>query len=63
MGELTSDRIARYAERIAQERETLEELAVRVAEGESLVEVCRAWDVPYGRIAAWVAADSWVFPQ
>lgn len=52
------DRVARYLALIERERETLEELAVRVAEGEGMVAVCRAWDIPHGRFAAWVAADA-----
>jgi hypothetical protein len=57
VGEIAQDRLARYVARIESERETLEELAVRVAEGESLADVCRAWDVPHGRFAGWIAAD------
>jgi len=52
-----ADRLARYTELIERERETLEELAVRVAEGESLWEICEEWAVPYGRFAGWIAAD------
>ena len=58
MGEVTADRLARYVELIARERETMEELAIRVAGGETLPQVCAAWDVPYGRLAAWVASDT-----
>jgi len=54
---IKSDRIARYAALIERERETLEEFAVRIAEGESLAAICKAWDVPAGRLGAWIASD------
>lgn len=57
MGKIIADRMARYLALIERERETLEELAVRVAEGESLKAVCAAWDIPVGRFGAWLAAD------
>jgi hypothetical protein len=58
VGEVMSDRIARFTELIERERETMEELAQRVAVGETLVEVCLAWDVPYGRVMGWLVADA-----
>jgi len=57
MGKVATDRVARYLAVIERERETLEELAVRVAEGESLAAVCKSWDIPAGRFGAWIASD------
>lgn len=56
MGELTQDRVARYLDLI-QAPETLEVIGQRLADGETLMEVCRAWDVPYGRVMTWLMAD------
>jgi hypothetical protein len=52
-----ADRLARYTELIEAELETMEELSLRIAEGESLAKICKEWDVPYGRFAAWIADD------
>lgn len=59
MGELKNDRIARYLEKIHPDMEswTLDELFQRMADGETVHEVCRAWDVPSGRILTWLMAD------
>lgn len=59
MGELRNDRIARYLEKIHPDvaPATLEELFQRMADGETLYEVCRAWDVPTGRVLTWLMAD------
>ncbi len=57
MGELSQDKIARYVRMIESERETLTEMAERVASGETLVAICTGWDIPYGRFAAWLSAD------
>jgi hypothetical protein len=59
MGELKNDRIARYLEKIRPDMAdwTLEELFQRMADGETLYEVCGAWDVPTGRVLTWLMAD------
>jgi len=59
MGELKNDRIARYLEKIHPDMAdwTLEELFQRMADGETLYEVCSAWDVPTGRVLTWLMAD------
>lgn len=59
MGELRNDRIARYLEKIHPDMApvTLEELFQRMADGETLYEVCQAWDVPTGRVLTWLMAD------
>jgi len=46
-------------EMISPEREmaTLEELAQRVTDGETLAGVCTAWNIPYARIANWLESD------
>ena len=54
---IKADRIARYLERIEAERDTMEELAVRIAEGESLKAICATWNIPLGRFAGWIASD------
>lgn len=53
-----ADRIARYTALIEAEESTLDELSQRISAGASLSEVCAAWDVPYGRIAAWLTDDA-----
>ncbi len=50
------DRIARFVALIEREDATLDEIAQRVIGGESLLAICAAWDVPYSRVAAWIAA-------
>lgn len=59
MGELRNDRIARYLEKIHPDvaDATLEELFQRMADGETMYDVCRAWDVPTGRVLTWLMAD------
>jgi hypothetical protein len=58
MGEIAQDRIARFLDKIATEEQTMDELLQRVCENESLHEVCTAWEVPYGRVQAWLAAST-----
>ena len=57
--EIRSDRIARYLAKIAPDAEvdTLDEMAQRIAMGQSLVKVCESWDVPYMKFYAWLTAD------
>ena len=42
---------------ILEQANTLELLTQRVAEGESVKEIARAWQVPHGRLSAWLLAD------
>jgi hypothetical protein len=58
MGAIIADRQARFLELTAAERglATLSEILQRVSENETLAEVCAAWDVPFGRVRAWIAA-------
>lgn len=67
MGAVMQDRIARTLEKFADEERTLDEMAQRmggavVMDGEpvyqGLPEICRDWDVPYGRVLAWLMADA-----
>lgn len=53
---IQTDRAARLAELLARP-DTLDELQQRVTDGETLVSICKAWDVPYGRVAAWLEAE------
>lgn len=55
-----ADRAARFAALISaeQETQTLEELFLRLTEGETLQTICLAWDVPYGRVLNWLMADA-----
>ena len=53
-----ADRAARYIALIEREGETLEEISQRMADGEGLPAICRAWDVPYGRVLGWLMADA-----
>lgn len=55
---VAQDRIARYVALIEREQETMTELAERVASQWTLEQVCAAWDVPFARMAAWIAADA-----
>lgn len=56
-----ADRQARFLEKIANPDEMLNEMVQRMCgiEGqyEGLPAICRAWDVPYGRVMAWLMAD------
>lgn len=68
MNEVKSDRIARYLAMTAPEVEsaTLDEMVQRmtgmvdgdgVVVMQGLVEICRSWDVPYGKVLLWLMAD------
>lgn len=43
---------------IIEQDNTLDILCQRVAEGESVKEIARAWDIPHGRLSAWLLADA-----
>lgn len=43
---------------IIEQPNTLEVLCQRVAEGETVKEIAKAWDVPHGRLSAWLLADA-----
>lgn len=68
MGAIMQDRIARVLERFEREADTLEEIAQRMGGAvvgedglaifEGLPQICRAWDVPYGRVLSWLMADA-----
>ena len=67
MGVVTADRVARYLAKVEDAETTLEEMVARMtgamvgADGEpeyqGLPAICAAWDVPYGRVMAWLMAD------
>lgn len=68
VGEVLTDRVARLAARMNEPAEMLDEIVQRVstpmeltdgslAPPDTLTEICRAWDVPYGRVLAWLMAD------
>lgn len=67
MGAIMNDRIARTLEKFEQGEATLSEMVQRMtggvsdAEGnpiyEGLPAICKAWDVPYGRVMDWLVAD------
>ena len=56
MGAVMQDRVARYLA-LVDAPDTLELIAQRVSEGETLSGLCRAWDVPVGRVNTWLMAD------
>lgn len=60
MGAVINDRVARYLEFIERDG-ALDEIVQRMAGGmgecEGLPEICRALDVPYGRVLLWLMAD------
>lgn len=61
MGAIIADRQARFLEKIAKPDEMMDEMVQRMCgiEGhyEGLPAICRAWDVPYGRVMNWLMAD------
>lgn len=61
MGAVMADRQARFLEKIAKPDEMMDEMLQRMCgiEGayEGLPAICRAWDVPYGRVMNWLMAD------
>jgi len=63
MNEIRKDRIARFLEKTSPEceAETLDEMCQRMAgatgESETLPEIAKAWDIPYGRLMTWLMAD------
>jgi hypothetical protein len=48
--------MARYNHVIAQP-ETMSILVQRLTDGERLREIAKAWEIPYGRLAAWIAEN------
>ena len=62
MGEIRSDRIARYLELIEKPDEALDVIVQRMTGGElgyeGLPAICRALDVPYGKVIGWLMADA-----
>lgn len=55
--QVSADRVARFVALIEREEGTLDELSQRLADGETLPEVCAAWDVPFSRVMAWLMAE------
>jgi hypothetical protein len=53
---IAADRAARLADLLTRP-DFLEELQQRITDGETLVEACKAWNVPYGRVASWIGAE------
>lgn len=53
---IMTDRMARFAELINR-TDAMEEIAQRVAEGESLKAVCKLLDVPFSQVRRWISAD------
>jgi len=62
VGAIMQDRMARYLERIERPDETLDEIVQRMTGSagsyEGLPAICRAWDVPYGKVIGWLMADA-----
>ena len=42
---------------ILEQANTLELLVQRIAEGETVKEIARSWDVPHGKLSGWLLAD------
>jgi hypothetical protein len=67
MGAVMNDRVARTLELFEREEATLDEMAQRMGgalvgnDGEvvyqGLPEICREWDVAYGKVLTWLMAD------
>jgi len=72
MGAIMQDRVARTLEKFDDEESTLSEMVQRmtgavvvrgedgadVPQYEGLPAICRAWDVPYGRVMEWLVSDA-----
>ncbi len=60
MGELIpanyGTKVARFIE-VVSDPQIMDVICYRVAEGESLRELARAWEIPYGKLARWLADD------
>lgn len=52
-----NQRVARFREIVADVPSEFEGIIQRVADGESLREICQSMDVPYGRVFYWIASD------
>lgn len=48
--------LARFAE-VAENASTMPILVQRLSEGETLKEIAKDWEIPYGRLAQWVIED------
>lgn len=63
MNEIRADRVARFLEKTSPENEavTLDEMCQRMTgatgESETLPEIAKAWDIPYGKLMTWLMAD------
>ena len=63
MGVITSDRIARFLEKTSPENAevTLDEMCQRMTGStgaiETLPNIAKAWDIPYGKLMTWLMAD------
>lgn len=53
-----TDRVARFAALVADEAGTVDAVCQLVLDEWSLEDICAAWDVPYGRLQAWLVADA-----
>ena len=51
---IQADRAARYVAWTADEAGALQEIGVRMADGETLPQVCKTKDLPYGRVLLWL---------
>jgi len=51
-----AERLSRLASVTADET-TMDVLTTRIAEGERLADIARAWDVPGGKLLAWILVD------
>ena len=49
--------VARF-EHVIRQPDTMSIIVQRLTDGERLREIARAWEIPYGRLAAWIAEDA-----
>jgi len=54
----TNDAVTRYRELVAPLTE-FEIVVIRLAEGETLKEICHAMGFPFGRTLYWIISDDW----
>lgn len=55
--EYTKDRYSRTKKLQEDEEESMRTVCINVAQGGSLIDLCKTWDVLYGEMASWIRAD------
>jgi hypothetical protein len=53
---IQNDKALRFIEMTQNEAETMDVICQRVADGDSLTDICKDWNLPRSRVAAWIAS-------